>query len=339
VKDAHEPGSAWEEGVTDAGAPGVERLAVSAGELGEPEERLDALPLALAGDPGVQGPSRLAGGGAGPRILRPDPDDAEEGAPPALEVGGGLVLGLAELLEQRLEERSVASESGRDMELEPGGCGHRPVLAEELGGLLCDEGLSADPARAGPEAWPLLASPDEPGGDGIGEDVDHLLEDGGGRLQANGAVAVGVPEGLPAAEGAVDGPGSESIQVPVELGQPGVRVAEDKVEVVREDAEGVDADAEAFGGDAQKIPEDVVGPSGWLEEEAALGAAAGDEVGGSGQDLSRESHGSGHSKADADRSGRDFGRLEGSHRPRCGHVVRGNFPRSGRRMYLKFYGD
>jgi hypothetical protein len=70
-----------------------------------------------------------------------------------------------------------------------------------------------------------------------------------------------------------------------------------------------------------------------LEEEAALGAAAGDEVGGAGQDLPRESHGLGHGKADADRSGRDFGRLEDSRRPRCGHVVRGNFPRSGRPRY------
>lgn|SRR5574341_809306 len=36
VLNAHEPGSPWEEGVTNSGAPGVKRLAVSPGELGEP---------------------------------------------------------------------------------------------------------------------------------------------------------------------------------------------------------------------------------------------------------------------------------------------------------------
>lgn len=48
--------------ITNAGAPGVEGLPVSAGELCEPEERHEALPVALAGFPGVRlrGPSRLA---------------------------------------------------------------------------------------------------------------------------------------------------------------------------------------------------------------------------------------------------------------------------------------
>lgn len=98
VMDAHVPGPRWEEGVPHASAPGVERLTVIAGERGESKERLDAPPLGLAGDPGAESPARLARCGAGPSFLRPDQDDAEEGAPLSLDVGGGFVLGPAELL-------------------------------------------------------------------------------------------------------------------------------------------------------------------------------------------------------------------------------------------------
>src|SRR5574341_308851 len=166
MKDAHEPGSGWEGGVSKTGAAGVERVAVSSGELGETEERLDALPLAPARDARAQGAARLSWGGARPRPLRSDSHDAKEGAPLALDYRGGLVFGLSKLLDQRRHERSVRFEAGRDVELEPGGGGHRPVLAKEVGGLLRHEGLSADPVRVGPESWPLLAPPNEPGGDG-----------------------------------------------------------------------------------------------------------------------------------------------------------------------------
>jgi hypothetical protein len=72
----------------------------------------------------------------------------------------------------------------------------------------------------------------------------------------------------------------------VEVRQPRVRVGHDQMEVVREHAEGVDLDVEAVRGDGEDVAEDVVRLLRGPEEEAALGAAAGDEVGGPRKDLS-----------------------------------------------------
>src|SRR6266496_5373185 len=62
------------------------------------------------------------------------------------------------------------------------------------------------------------------------------------------------------------------------------------MEVVREHAKRVDLDVEALRRDREDIEKDVVRRLARSEEELALGAASGDEVGGSGENLARGGH-------------------------------------------------
>ncbi len=77
----------------------------------------------------------------------------------------------------------------------------------------------------------------------------------------------------------------------MELGQPGIRVGDDHVEVIREYAEGVHPDIAPVCRDREEVLEDFVTLLRGPENEATLGAAASDEVGGARQDLSRKGHG------------------------------------------------
>src|SRR6266540_956294 len=290
VLDAHLPGACRKDRVAHAGPPGGERNAISASELREAEERLDALPLVPARDARAHASARLARSRAGIRILCEDAAWSEEAATLMFVFGRDAILGLAERSAQGVDEGLVRFEARWPVELERGGSRHRALLAEKPLRPFDRDGGSPDPIRVGPKARPLAAVADESCGHGIGEDVDHLLHHGRVALKPNGTVAVGIPEGLPAAQRAVDGSCVERVQIAVELGQSRVRIGHYQVEVIREHAEGVDADVVSGRCDREDVPEDGVRLVRRSKEEPALGAPTSDEIGGAREDLSRGGH-------------------------------------------------
>ena len=231
---------------------------------------------------------------------------------------------------ERLDEALVRFEAGRRMELESCGGGQRPFGAEEVLRALGLDRSAANPARVGPEPRPVAPAPNEAGRDGVREDVDHLVEDVVGGLEAHGAVAVGVPEGLPAPERAVHGARDEPVEVAVEVGEPGLRVAHDQVEVVREHAERVDQDAVSLGGDREDVTEDVVRRLRGTEEEAALRATARHEVDRAWEDLSRCRHEPENGNPRAGSRVRNPAGLPNRGRPRGGRDVRSTETSLGR---------
>ena len=109
-----------------------------------------------------------------------------------------------------------------------------------------------------------------------------------------------------------------------------MRVGHHQVEVVREHAVGVNLDFVAVRCDGEDIPEDGVRLLRGAEEEAALGAASCDEVGGALEDLPRCGHAKVQGNARAEEESLKVRGLGGAGRSCGGHVVRENFFRSGR---------
>jgi len=131
---------------------------------------------------------------------------------------------------------------------------------------------------------------DEAGGDGVGEEIDHLLEDVFVGDQADFAVASGGEEALPAPAEGVEGAGEESIEAVHELRQAGFGVGDAEMEVVGEDHEAMDLNAVGIGGVGQAVVERGRDGRVGAEEVPALDAPAGDEVRRARNDSSRQRH-------------------------------------------------
>jgi hypothetical protein len=173
----------------------------------------------------------LPGRGTGVCLLRQNASDPEKGSTFHRQLGRGAVLGVLELVNE-LRHQRVRIEAGWRMELKPSDDRKGPLGAEELLGPLDLDATTSNLARVGPEPRPLASVPDETGRDGVGEDVDHLLDDGLRGLEPDRAVAIALPEGFPAAQGAVDGPSGERVEVAVEVGKARARIGQDDVDVV-----------------------------------------------------------------------------------------------------------
>ena len=166
----------------------------------------------------------------------------------------------------------------------------RAILAEEMGRTLHECGRSPDVLGAGNEARPCVAAADETSRDGVGEGVGDFVEDGFWVGEEDSAVGAWSPEGFRAAVEGVEGASDEEVEAVLEEGEESVGVGQDDVVVVGEDDEGVEEDAVAVGSECEAVEDDVIDEGVWFEEEASLGAAAGDEVGSTWDDGTRRGH-------------------------------------------------
>jgi hypothetical protein len=262
--DAEEVGAGREEDAGLSPAPGQPGLAVGAQESHQAAEHLEPLPLVPGRHPRVQlaawtGALGLSGG-----VLGEHPGDAQE---PLRMVPGGEFLALLQGGSKLLPE-ALDGEARRGRELKGDGLGEVAVGVEEVVGAPTREG-GADLVRGRPEAGPEAGLADQAGGDGIGEEVGGLVEDVLRGGEGDGAEAAGGPEGLPAAEGGIEGAGDEGIEELVEGGEVAEGVGEEEVEVVGEDAEGVEPDGEAARSEGEEEEEELVGEAGGAQEEEA----------------------------------------------------------------------
>ena len=110
-------------------------------------------------------------------------------------------------------------------------------------------------------------------------------------MQDDGGVVVIGPEILGAAVELVEALGDLAIDPGHEAGQLGAGVGDDGVEVIVEDLQGVDLDVVEASGAVEAVEDDLLGDGGGFEQELALSGPASEQVGGLGQDLSRQGHG------------------------------------------------
>lgn len=160
-------------------------------------------PSIPTGDARVELPARLSRSGFREEALGQHLGDAHEGAALAPEVRGGRILGAAKRLEESVDEGGGFLETRWRSELELGGGGHLPLAVEVLFRPLHGDGPRADAAGVGPVPWPLAGAANEASSDRVGEEIDELLLEGVVVLERDGAVASGLPKGVPAAEAGV----------------------------------------------------------------------------------------------------------------------------------------
>lgn len=124
--------------------------------------------------------------------------------------------------------------------------------------------------------------------DGIGEGVNHFLDDVRWVDEADDAGLLGGPEVLPATAQGVLALGEELVEMLEKGGVVSVGVFDPGVMVVAHGGREDDANAVALGGDGETVDERVVGPVVGAHEELPLGATSGDHVGPSGKDVARD---------------------------------------------------
>jgi len=164
------------------------------------------------------------------------------------------------------------------------------VLVEKPGRLAGDEGqvFLDDGQRL--DARPVMDLLDEVARAGIGDGVGHLGEDVLGIGQLDHGGLLGGPEGLPAPAQAVLVFCEELMKVLEEYRQTPAVVDDDRVIVIRAGAEADEADVALAARKRQAVNEGVVGLAVRAHEEAALGAAPGDEVAAAWDDGTGQGH-------------------------------------------------
>jgi hypothetical protein len=206
------------------------------------------------------------------------------------EVGGKIVASILD--PQHAHEFFVRHVLEFGRALEGQGCrgGHGAVLAEEVRRAYSGDASAADDGVERVDTRPLGDRGDQVVLHGIGQGVDHFVQDVCAVDEAQHAGLLRGPEVLPATAEGVHALREELVEVLDEIRVGTECVVDSRVVVIgfrsREDC----ANAGALDRDGHAVDEGVVGGLIRSEEELPLGAATGDHVGASRQDFTWERH-------------------------------------------------
>ena len=208
-------GSGWEDDVAVASKESVTSGCVVVAEHPVSQESLDAAPFAPGRDPGIELAPRFTRGWAVVPPLVEDGAATEHLDPGSSTIGGRRFLDGADPGLDHGGEGGVREtfESGWPSDVKRGRLGHRTVFAKEVARSGSREWLAMHQRIERRGARPMVSLLDEPILDGIGQGVDHFLDDVGGVDEADDAGLLGRPEVLPSAAQRVLALGEELVKV------------------------------------------------------------------------------------------------------------------------------